>query len=79
MVMKNDKRDTFLRIKKEIDMMQKDVKGEKKENSKFICWISEQEQILSFHYEEGYARKEFKNREELRQFVLSVSKIYKVQ
>lgn len=53
---------------------------EKKETDKFVCWISEKEKILSFHYEDGYKRKEFKLKADFQQFIiLLVSCGYKVQ
>ena len=57
-----------------------EVMGEKKEAERFVCWINEQDKILSFHYEDGYARKEFKDKEDFRQYIiLTVSGGYKVQ
>lgn len=48
-------------------------------NKKLICWINEQDKILSFHQEEGFVQKEFTDREELRCFLLAVSGIYRIQ
>lgn len=56
-----------------------DGMGEKKQKDKYVCWLSEQERVLSFHKEEGYEQKEFKNEDEFRKFILAVSHIYKVQ
>ena len=54
--------------------------GEKKETEKFVCWINEEDKIMSFHYEDEYIRKEFENKEDFRQFIgLTVSIGYKVQ
>lgn len=52
---------------------------EQKETKKFVCWINEEEKILSFHYEEGYIRKEFEDKEDFRFFILAISRRYKVQ
>lgn len=57
----------------------KKVMGEQKETRKFVCWINEEEKILSFHYEEGYIRKEFEDKEDFRFFILAISRRYKVQ
>lgn len=53
--------------------------GEKRQKDKYVCWLSERERVLSFHKEEGFEQKEFKNEDEFRQFILAVSHIYKVQ
>lgn len=53
---------------------------DKKETERFVCWINEQDKILSFHYEDGYTKKEFKDKETFRQYiVITVSGGYKVQ
>ena len=46
---------------------------------KLICWINEQDKILSFHQEEGFVQKEFTDRDELRCFLLAVYGIYRIQ
>lgn len=50
-----------------------------KTTPKYVCWISDQDQILSFHYEDGYIRKEFATKEEFKSFILAVSRMYKIQ
>lgn len=45
----------------------------------YVCWISERDNVMSFHYEEGYIRKEFTNREDFQQFIMTMAKHYKVQ
>ena len=51
----------------------------KRKNKKLICWINEQDKILSFHQEEGFVQKEFTDRDELRCFLLAVYGIYRIQ
>ena len=52
--------------------------GEEKEC--FVCWLNEPERIMSFHYEEGYIRKEFHSKKEFQEFIMfSVSCGYRVQ
>lgn len=53
--------------------------GEKRKKEKYVCWISEQDRVLSFHREDGYELREFENEDEFRRFILSVSHVYKVQ
>jgi len=54
--------------------------GEKKETESFVCWLNETEKIMSFHYEEGYIRKEFKSKPEFQEFIMfAVSCGYRVQ
>ena len=54
--------------------------GEKKKMEFSVCWLNEEEKIMSFHYEEGYIRKEFHSREEFREFIMfTVSCGYRVQ
>ncbi len=50
-----------------------------RKNKKLICWINEQDKILSFHQEEGFVQKEFTDRDELRCFLLAVYGIYRIQ
>ena len=50
---------------------------EKKEE--YVCWISEEDGIMSFHYEEGYTRKEFTKKEDFKEFIIAMSKYYRVQ
>ena len=53
---------------------------ENKEKNKFVCWLNEEEKILSFHYEDEYIRKEFNLKADFQQFVLcAVYSGYKVQ
>ena len=54
--------------------------GEEVEKDFFVCWLNEQERIMSFHYEEGYIRKEFQSKKEFQEFIMfSVSCGYRVQ
>lgn len=54
--------------------------GEKKETERFVCWLNEKEKIMSFHYEEGYTRKEFKSKPEFQEFIMfTVSCGFRVQ
>ena len=54
--------------------------GEKKEKELFVCWINDEDKILSFHYERGYIRKEFEVKDEYRRFILLMVSIgYKIQ
>ena len=50
-----------------------------RKNKKLICWINEQDKILSFHQEEGFVQKEFTDRDEFRCFLLAVYGIYRIQ
>ncbi len=53
---------------------------EEKEAEISVCWINEEEKIMSFHYEEGYIRKDFHSKEEFREFIIfAVSCGYRVQ
>ena len=36
--------------------------------NKYFCWINKEEQILSFHYVEGYIMVEFDSHEEFQNF-----------
>uniref|UniRef100_UPI0040570122 hypothetical protein n=1 Tax=Agathobacter sp. TaxID=2021311 RepID=UPI0040570122 len=52
----------------------------KEQKEVFVCWIDEENKILSFHYEEGFVRKEFVSRPEFRDFMMfSMSCGYRVQ
>lgn len=54
--------------------------GVKKEPESLVCWLNEEEKIMSFHYEEGYIQKDFHSREEFREFIMfAVSCGYRVQ
>lgn len=53
--------------------------SENRKKEKYVCWLSEEDKVLSFHKEEGYVLKEFMDEEEFRKFILSVSHVYKVQ
>lgn len=46
---------------------------ERKEQPQSVCWINEKEKILSFHFEEGYIRKEFSSRAEFETFIVSAA------
>ena len=41
---------------------------EKNADKKYRCWISDQNKILSFSYEEGYEVKEFESYEDFQHF-----------
>ena len=50
------------------------------EKEVFVCWLSEQEKIMSFHDEDGYIRKEFHSKKEFQEFIMfCVSCGYRVQ
>lgn len=49
------------------------------EKEVYVCWISEKDSILSFHYEEGYIKKEFITKEDFQEFILAMAKYYRVQ
>ena len=54
--------------------------GEKIETEHCVCWLNEEEKIMSFHYEEGHIRKDFQSRDEFREFIMfTVSCGYRVQ
>lgn len=53
---------------------------EKKETEHFVCWLNEEERILSFHFEEGYIRKDFCSRNEFHEFIVFTASCgYRVQ
>lgn len=53
---------------------------EEKEAEISVCWINEEEKIISFHYEEGYTRKEFYSRNEFYEFIVFIASCgYRVQ
>lgn len=50
------------------------------EEEKFVCWVSEEEKIISFHFEDGYKKKNFSIRKEYLQYIrLFVAEGYKIQ
>lgn len=52
----------------------------KNEEEKFICWVSEEEKIISFHFEDGYKKTKFNTRTEYLQYIrLFVAEGYKIQ
>lgn len=52
----------------------------KEQKEVFVCWINEDEKILSFHYEEGFIKKEFESRPEFQDYMMfSVSCGFRVQ
>ena len=54
--------------------------GEKREMETCVCWLNEEEKIMSFHFEEGYIRKDFHSRQEFQGFIMfAVSCGYRVQ
>lgn len=47
---------------------------------KYLCWINEQERILSFHFEEGFVEKEFSNHSDFRDYYYQLTLCgYRVQ
>ena len=53
---------------------------EKLKGTETYCWVNTEEGILSFHYEEGYERKDFSSREEMMIFCVSaINSGYRVQ
>jgi len=48
-------------------------------NEEYVCWLNEEERILSFHSEPGYERKGFKDKEDFQSFYMTLtSSSYKV-
>jgi len=46
---------------------------------RYVCWVNEEERILSFHYEPGYVEKEFSEKADFQSFCFSlVSSGYKM-
>ena len=53
---------------------------EKNVVEKFLCWVNEEEKIISFHYEDGYIEKEFHSRLDYKSYLLAAASVgYKVQ
>lgn len=52
---------------------------ELKAKEQFVCWINEEKKILSFHFEEGYVRKEFDSRTDFETFIVYTASDYRVQ
>ena len=53
---------------------------EKKTTEKFVCWLNEEEKILSFHYEVGYVKKEFQSQLDYKMYLLcAASSGYRIQ
>ena len=53
---------------------------ENEQKEVFVCWIDEDKKILSFHFVEGFERKEFETKTEFHEFMmLSVSRGLRVQ
>ena len=53
---------------------------EKEQKEVFVCWLDEDNKILSFHFVEGFERKEFKTKIEFQDFMMfSVSRGFRVQ
>ncbi|MDO4618914.1 MAG: hypothetical protein Q4B31_05260 [Clostridia bacterium] len=50
---------------------------EKREEN--VCWISEEDNVMSFHFVEGYIRKEFTRREDFLIYIAEMAKYYRVQ
>ena len=34
----------------------------------YVCWVNEEERILSFHQKPGYEKKEFRDKEDFQSF-----------
>lgn len=53
---------------------------EKNTVRKFAFWLDEKEKIISFHYEEGYEKKEFQSQLDYKMYLLcAVSSGYRIQ
>ena len=53
---------------------------EKEQKEVFVCWLDEDKKILSFHFVEGFERKEFNKKSDFQDFMmLSVSCGFRVQ
>ena len=53
---------------------------EKEQKEVFVCWLDEDNKILSFHFVEGFERKEFNKKSDFQDFMmLSVSRGFRVQ
>lgn len=53
---------------------------EKNNMERNICWLNEKEKILSFHYEPGYTKKEFKSQLDYEMYLLHIASIgYRIQ
>mgnify|MGYP003297609081 CR=1 FL=1 len=53
---------------------------ENEQKEVFVCWIDEDKKILSFHFVEGFERKEFETKTEFHEFMMhSVSRGLRVQ
>lgn len=50
-----------------------EVIASREEKPLSICWINEQKKILSFHFEDGYTRKEFYSKAEFEVFIVSAA------
>ena len=45
----------------------------------YVCWVNEEERVLSFHQEPGYEKKEFRDKEDFQSFyMILTSSSYKV-
>ena len=44
----------------------------------YVCWVNEEERILSFHQEPGYERKEFRKKDFQSFYMTLTSSDYKV-
>ena len=53
---------------------------EKEQKEVFVCWLDEDNKILSFHFVEGFERIEFNKKSDFQDFMmLSVSRGFRVQ
>lgn len=49
------------------------------DGERYVCWVNEEERILSFHYEPGFVGKEFSEKADFQSFYFSLaSSGYKV-
>lgn len=61
-------------------MKERGVMEEKNTTEKLICWLNEKEKILSFHYEDGYEKKEFQSHLDYKMYLLyAASNGYRIQ
>ena len=51
----------------------------KEKQEVYVCWISEKDNIMSFHYVEEYTKREFTRKEDFQEFIVIMAQQYKVQ
>ena len=39
----------------------------------YVCWVNEEERVLSFHQEPGYEKKEFRDKEDFQSFYMTLT------